>query len=206
MCVRELPSERVWVIHNEVWKMCGNRYKYLGTIYYDHLKFVVNTEAFVKRGQQRIHLLHKLNSLSVGPVIFCCFYKSFIESLLRCSFICCFHSLTVKERNSLNSIVNICSDHPVKHWDLGYFCNRQIFQKAAGVSASSGHVLTSEFSLLLLPSGRRYALPACRTNRHSKWFIPNKLVKQIAPSGINKVVLYETERPQSVDVCSYGLF
>ena len=77
--------------------MCGNRYKYLGTIYYDHLKFVVNTEAFVKRGQQRIHLLHKLNSLSVGPVIFCCFYKSFIESLLRCSFICCFHSLTVKE-------------------------------------------------------------------------------------------------------------
>ena len=104
------------------------------------------------------------------------------------------------KRNSLNSIVNICSDHPVKH--------RQIFQKAAGVSASSGHVLTSEFSLLLLPSGRRYALPACRTNRHSKSFIPNKLVKRIAPSGINKVVLYETERPQSVDgsVCSYGLF
>ena len=55
-------------------------YKYLGTIFDDHLKFDVNTEAIVKRGQQRIHLLRKLNSFSVSPVILCRFYQSFIES------------------------------------------------------------------------------------------------------------------------------
>lgn len=39
-------------------------YKYLGTNFDDHLKFDVNTEAIVKQGQQRTHLLCKLNSLN----------------------------------------------------------------------------------------------------------------------------------------------
>ena len=65
--------------------------------------------AIVKRGKQKIHLLRKLNYFSVIPVILCRFYQSFIESLLSFSFICWFHSLTVKHRNSLNSIVHICS-------------------------------------------------------------------------------------------------
>lgn len=61
-----------------MWKLSCHRY--LGTFFDDH-KFDVNTEATVKRGQQRVHLLCKLNSLSVGPVILCCFYQSFIKSL-----------------------------------------------------------------------------------------------------------------------------
>ena len=49
-------------------------YKYLGTIF-DSDK---NTESLVKQGQQRIHLMHKLNSVS--KTILCSFYHSFIES------------------------------------------------------------------------------------------------------------------------------
>ena len=129
----------------------------------------------MKRGQQRIHLLRKLNSFSVSPVILCRFYQSFIESLLSFSFICWFHSLTVKDRNSLNSIVNICSKITgVKQRDLNYFCNRQIIKKAAGMLASSGRALKSEFSVL--PSGRRYASPARRTNRQSKSFNPSAIL------------------------------
>ena len=48
----------------------------------DLLKFSFNTEAIVKKGQQRIHLLRTLNSFSVRPVILCCFYQSFIETLV----------------------------------------------------------------------------------------------------------------------------
>ena len=105
---RNSNTAKECIIHKESVEIVTS-YKYLGTIFDDHLKFDVNTEAIVKRGQQRIHLLRKLNSFSVSPVILCRFYQSFIESLLSFSFICWFHSLTVKDRNSLNSIVNICS-------------------------------------------------------------------------------------------------
>ena len=176
---RNRNTAKECIIHKESMEIVTS-YKYLGTIFDDHLKFDINTEAIVKRGQQRIHLLRKLNSFSVSPVILCSFYQSFIESLLSFSFICWFHSLTVKDRNSLNSIVNICSKITgVKQRDLNYFCNRQIIKKAAGILASSGHVLKSEFSVL--PSGRRYALPACRTNRHSKSFIPSAIRLLNAP-------------------------
>lgn len=35
----------------------GEWYKYLGTVFESQLKFDVNTDAIVKRGQQRIYLL-----------------------------------------------------------------------------------------------------------------------------------------------------
>ena len=115
----------------------------------------------------RINLLRKLNSLYVSPVILSHFYQSFIKSLLSFSFICWFHSLTVKDRNRKidfnNSIVKIFSKTTgVKQRDLNSFCSQQILQNAASILASSGNVLASEFSLL--PSGCRYVLPACKTN------------------------------------------
>lgn len=85
-------------------------YKYLGTFFDEKLKFDVNTADILKRGQQRVHLLRKLNSFSVSPVIMCRFYQSFIESLLCFSFICWFPSLTLKDKNSLY-YKNMFKDH-----------------------------------------------------------------------------------------------
>lgn len=59
---------------------------YQGTIFDNQLKRDLNTDAIVKRGQQKIHLC-KQNSFSVSPVIFCHFYQPFIENLLTFSFI-----------------------------------------------------------------------------------------------------------------------
>ena len=168
---KDVPKE--CIIHNDNVEIVTS-YKYLGTIFDDHLKFDVNTECIVKRGQQRMHLLRKLNSFSVRPFILCRFYQAFIESLICFSFICWFHSLTLKDRNSLNSIVKTCSKIiGVKQRDLNSFCNQQILQKAESILNSPGHVLSHEFRLL--PSGRRYALPALKTNRFSKSFIPSAL-------------------------------
>ncbi len=50
-----------------------NSYKNLGAVFDNQLKWDVNTEALVKRGMQRIHLLRTLNSFSVSPVILCLF-------------------------------------------------------------------------------------------------------------------------------------
>ena len=78
-----------------------SKYKYLGTIFDDKLKWDDNTEVIVKKGQQRLYLLRKLNYFSVDQNILTLFYKSFIESVLSFSFMCWFHSLRVKNRNSL---------------------------------------------------------------------------------------------------------
>jgi len=60
-------------------------YKYLGTVFDNQLKLDVNTEALVKRGQQRTHLLRMLNSFSVSPVL-----TIFNEHIYWCVFFCLF--------------------------------------------------------------------------------------------------------------------
>lgn len=157
-------------IHNAKVEIVSS-YKYLGTVFDEHLRFDLNSATIVKKGQQRIHLLRRLNTFSVSSVILGRFYQSFIESLLNFSSICWFHNLSIKDRNSLNNIVKICSKIiGVKQRDLNVLCNQQILRKAMSILAVPDHALAGEFSLL--PSGRRYALPACKTNRHSKSFIP----------------------------------
>ena len=114
----------------------------------------MNTADIVKRGQQRIHLLRKLNSFSVTryPLSF---YQSFLESLLCFSFICWFPSLKLKDKNSLYHIIKTCSKITgVKFRDLTSFCDQQILRKADKILFSPSHVLASEFSLLA--SGHHY--------------------------------------------------
>lgn len=71
----------------------------------------------------------------------------------------------------LCDLVLSCLQQLLVQRDLNAYCNRQILRKAASIPACLGRVLAVEFSLL--PSGRRYALPAYKTNCHSKSFIPS---------------------------------
>ncbi len=160
-------------IHGEIVERVSS-YKYLVTFFDETLKFDVNTADIVKRGQQRIHLLCKLNSFSVSPDILCRFYQSFIESLLCFSFICWFPNLTLRDKNSLHNIIKTCSKITgVKLRDLASFCDQQTLWKAEHILSSPGHVLANEFSLL--PSGRHYVSPFCKTNRFLKSFIPSAI-------------------------------
>lgn len=84
------------------------RNKYLGTLFDSQLKCDKNIESIVKRGQQRIHLLRKLNFFNVYNNILCMFYQTFIESILTFPFIFWFGGLPVKDKNSLFSIVKVC--------------------------------------------------------------------------------------------------
>jgi hypothetical protein len=121
------------MIHNEPVEIVDT-FKYLGTVFDNKLKWDVNTEHIVKRGQQRVHLLRKLNSFSVSPVILCRFYQSFIESLISFSFICWFRSLSVHDKNSLTGIVNLCSKIiGERQRDLSSFCDQQTVRKVASI-------------------------------------------------------------------------
>jgi hypothetical protein len=131
MCVdfsKTKVDETASLIHDEPVEIVDT-FKYLGTIFDNKLKFDANTE-HVKREQQRVYLCESSTVFSVSPVILCRFYQSFIESLLSFSFICWIRSLSVHDRNSLSSIVNVCSKIiGVKQRDLFSFCDQQTIRK-----------------------------------------------------------------------------
>ncbi len=166
-------GHRASVIHGvEVQRI--ESYKYLGTVFDSHLKFDINTESIVKRGQQRIHLMRKLNSFNVSVRILSNFYCSFIESLLTFSSVCWFNGLSINYKNSLNSIVKVCSKTiGVKQRDLCSLWENQVLKKAKCILSQPDHVLSGQFTVM--PSGRRYHAPLRRTNRYSKSFIPSAI-------------------------------
>ena len=59
---RQEHSPGKTIIHNNEVEIVSN-YKYLGTIFDDKLKWDDNTDEIVKKGQQRLYLLRKLNFL-----------------------------------------------------------------------------------------------------------------------------------------------
>ena len=151
------------IIYDEAVEIVDS-YKYLGTVFDCRLRWDVNTDVIVKKCQQRLYLLWKLRSFSIDNTILSLFYNSFIESVLTFSFICWFGNLSVHDRTSLNRIVNMCSKIiGITQKDLYSFWKQQVVRKASGIVIRPEHVLTIEFSLL--PSGRRYSVPTCKTNR-----------------------------------------
>ena len=64
------------IIHNNEVEIVS-KYKYLGTIFDDTLKWDDNTEEIVKKGQQRLYLLRKLNYFCVDQKILILFYTFF---------------------------------------------------------------------------------------------------------------------------------
>ena len=166
---RQEHSPGKTIIHNNEVEIVS-KYKYLGTIFDDKLKWDDNTEEIVKKGQQRLFLMRKLNYFSVDRKILTLFYKSFIESVLSFSFICWFHRLGVKNRNSLQRIVRIASKiTAVPQRDLAPFCEQQILRKARSILTKKDHILNQEFTTL--PSGRLFRCPICKTNRFKNSFM-----------------------------------
>ena len=161
------------VIHGKEVQIVST-YKYLGTVFDDKLTWDENTNAVIKKCNQRLYFLRKLNSFSVDKSILKLFYSSFIESVLTFSFVCWFFSLSVKNRSSLHKVVNLCSKViGVRQRDLTTFCEHQILRKAHTIILDPYHVLHSQFELL--PSGRRFRVPVCKTNRRKFTFLPTAI-------------------------------
>ena len=73
---RQEHSPGKTIIHsNEV--EIVSKYKYLGTIFDDKVKSDDNAEEIVKKGQQQLYLLRKLNYFSVDQKILTLFFFSF---------------------------------------------------------------------------------------------------------------------------------
>ena len=100
-----------------------------------------------------------------------------MESLLTFSFICWFNGLTVKEKNSLNTIFKVCSKIIGIHQrNLGTIWKKQAAEKAKIIISQPDHIMSTKF--LLLPFGRRYNVPRSKSNRCAKSFIPSAIKLQ----------------------------
>ena len=85
-----------------------SQYKYLGTVLDSKLNFDQNTDLIQKKCQSRLYLLLKLRNLNVNSSVLQMFYRAFIESVLT-SFGGWFGSQSVKYKNVLARVVNVCS-------------------------------------------------------------------------------------------------
>lgn len=147
------------------------QYKYLGTIIDDKLQFEENTDIIRGKALQRMHFLRKLRLFNMDVSFMKMFYTCFIEAVLSFSIVCWYGNLNVKNRRKLTSIVTMCSK--IVGTDLRtisqiYEC--RTIRKGQVVLSDATHPLGAEFQLL--PSGRRFRLPLCKSNRYRNSFIP----------------------------------
>ena len=103
------------------------------------------------------------------------FYSCFIESILTFSFIAWYGATTLKAKSRLQGVVKVCS----KVSGCTLSCLSELFKirvvkKARQVLAEPDHPLGGQF--VLLPSGRRYRLQRCRTNRLKNSFVPSAIM------------------------------
>ena len=152
-----------------------NEYKYLGTVLDDKLNFTANTDLIHRKCQSRIYCLQKLRSLGVNANILQSFYRCFIESVITFSFLCWFGSLSVRNKNVLGRVVNVCSTVVgAKQVSLNELYECRVVRKARRIVNDSSHVLAQHFELL--PSGRRFRVPKFKTLRTKNSFVPRSIL------------------------------
>ena len=149
-------------------------YKYLGTILDEKLNFTANTNYINKKCQSRIYCLQKLRNLHINTKVLEGFYRCFLESVLSFSFICWFGNLSLKNKNILNKIVNVCSKTVgVKQVNLTELYERRVKVKARKIVSESSHTLAEYY--VVLPSGKRFRCPKQKTLRYKNSFIPRSI-------------------------------
>lgn len=146
-------------------------YRYLGTVIDNKLSFAKNAEVILKKCRQRMYMLYQLRSLMVSSKIMEQCYHAFIESILTFSFVCWFRTLSVKSRNSLSGVVNLCSKVVGrKQVPLEQLFQKRALKKAVSIQTDPTHPLSVLFEIL--PSQRRFRSVRCRTQRFRNTFVP----------------------------------
>lgn len=95
--IHDKPVERV------------NHFKYLGLTLDNKLTFEQHVTDVYKRSQQRLHILRKLQALSVTPHLLLLLYTSIIQPILLYCSSCYFNMLSITNRNKLIKVTHTAS-------------------------------------------------------------------------------------------------
>ncbi|KAL8595673.1 hypothetical protein ACOMHN_025709 [Nucella lapillus] len=81
-----------------------DQYKYLGSIIDSKLSWSANAQALLKKGNQRLFFVRRLNSFGVGQRLLELFYRATVESVLTFNSLCFFSSLKEHDKGKLAKI------------------------------------------------------------------------------------------------------
>ena len=150
------------------------KFKYLGITIDSTLKFKSHVSNLVAKAYQRMYILRKLRSFDVSNKTMVQIFKSLVLSIITFSISVWYGSCGLKEKSKIQNVSNECSKIINSKLDpINKEYIKAIERKACSIINSSKHPLKNEFKIL--PSGRRFTQPKCRTNRYKCTFIPSAI-------------------------------
>ena len=144
-----------------------SQFKFLGMHIDDDLKWTTHTTHVVKKAQQRLYCLRRLNKFNVSPRILRSFYNCTIESILTGGIAVWYGSCTTLQQKALQRVVRsaqrtVGGELP----SLQGIYERRCMAKAEGIAGDIHHPGHSLFQPVLRPRpGKRYRSLASRTQR-----------------------------------------
>ena len=150
-----------------------SKYKYLGTLIDDKLKWIDNTDAICKKGSQRMYFLRKLKHFNVDSTILNLFYTSVVQSVVTFSSVCWYNNLSVGNKVKLDRVRKAAERIIGKDLD-SFEClyNKNVLKKFNMVMKTD-HPLQCQVQWLR--SGRRLQSLMCKTNRFRDSFLPTAI-------------------------------
>jgi hypothetical protein len=144
-------------------------FKFLGTIISSDLAWENNTDAVVKKAQQRLFFLRQLKKFGLRREILVQFYRSAIESILTFSICVWFGGISQRQRGRLDRVVKTVSKIVGSELtSLTAIYKDRSKKRACKIISDQTH--PAHYLFDLLPSGKRYRCIRTKTNRFRNSF------------------------------------
>ena len=149
-------------------------FKFLGTIISSDLAWENNTDAVVKKAQQRLFFLRQLKKFVLRIEILVQFYLSAIESILTFSICVWFGGISQRQRGRLDRVVKTASKIVGSELtSLTAIYKDRSKKRACNIFSDQTH--PAHYLFDLLPSGKRYRCIRTKT-RFRNSFYPSAVV------------------------------
>ena len=149
-----------------------SKFKFLGTIISNTLKWDDHCSAVLSKAQQRMFFLRKLRKFRLKQDILVQFYRAVIESVLTFSIVVWFGNASKGDKEKLQKVVSTaekiigCSLPSLEEIYI-----QRVKNKALKIVKDHSHPANSLFEEL--PSGRRFRSIKAKTERFKKSFYPS---------------------------------
>ncbi len=171
-------SDWPWVSVQQKTIIQVSSYKHLG-VHIDSLCWKTHGNNLCNRLQQRHYFLRGLRLHGVSRQIMLMFYWAILESILRYGVTIRFGNLTVQLKSRLTSMhktaIKIIGKKEYEPIQSLY--EQAVRKQATKIIVDSQHPLFSEYELM--PSGRRFHVPKCKSNSLKLSFVPASIKLQM---------------------------
>ena len=145
--------------------------KFLGNIITNDLTWSANTDALIRKAQQRLYFLRILRKQQLTEN----FYRSSIESILSYCLCVWFTSCTVAEKKAIQRVIKTAQNIiGCSLPSLEELYKNRCKRKISNILKDSSHPGHQLFKLL--PSGRRFRVLKARTSRFKNSFYPSAVL------------------------------